>query len=247
MSWTDKKAVEVIKFIRDKFKVTQFVETGTFKGINLQLHSKNFKSVVGCELVKDYYFESCERLCGKLIEGEAYIWNESSPVFLKSWISQGLFDKMPIIYLDAHFYDAKLPKNKRFVVIDELKALKGFKDCIIIIHDFKNNLGHINYDNIPLDFGLLESHLNKVNPEFHFYTNTLEGCDIVKNDIDDIKAAGLPIDEVVLDNLKYVWSSPVKTYRGILYCLPSKLSDKEMRKLGLTKWGVISDGTKSKR
>ena len=163
------------------------------------------------------------------------LWHELSPIFLKEWKEQDLFGKNPIIYLDAHFYDKSLPKNKRFVVVDELKALEEMKRCIIIIHDFDNNLGHITYDGIPLDMKLVKPFLLKVNPKFYFYTNTLAGCNIIKNSY-ELENENLHGYIEVLDNLKYVWSKPEKTYRGILYCLPFKLTNKEIFNLGLRKW-----------
>ena len=133
-----------------------------------------------------------------------------------------------IFYLDAHFYDPTLPKDKRFVVLDELKALKNFKNCVIAIHDFSNNLGHITYDEQPLNLELLEKDLKEVNKNFHFYTNTLASCDIIKmSDITDID---------MVDNMEYLYSAPEKTYRGLLYCTPTELSKKELKKLGLIKW-----------
>ena len=68
---------------------------------------------------------------------------------------------------------------------------------------------------------VVEKHLKKVNPDFHFYTNDLATCDIIKNPSD---MPGLMDDADTRDNLKYVWSKPEKTYRGILYCIPEKLN-----------------------
>ncbi len=214
MSWTDKQSIRVINYLRDKFKIKEFVETGTHKAINATLHSKNFEYVYTCDIVDN----------GIGFSSNVFFVQDESYRFLE------FFDKkIPVIfYLDAHFYNKKLPKSKRFVVKDELKALKGHAKSIIIIHDFDNNLGHIVYDGISLDMKLLKPYLNKVNPKFHYYTNTLESCDIMK-----VKEA---TTHDMMDNLKYVWSRPVKTYRGILYCLPKALTEKEMKKLGLREW-----------
>jgi hypothetical protein len=130
-----------------------------------------------------------------------------------------------MFYLDAHFYNPKLPKSKRFVVLDELKSLKGRKDAIIIIHDFDNGLGHCRYDGIRLGMNILKNPLKKVNPKFYLYTNRLESCDIMKPEETN--------DPVMQDNLNYAWSEPRLTYRGILYCLPKRLSKKELEVLGL--------------
>ncbi|MDD2756981.1 MAG: hypothetical protein PHS80_15820 [Methanothrix sp.] len=216
MSWTDKSAIEHIKKIRDIFKVDNFIETGTFMGINAELHSKNFKFVFTCEKVLEYWNKANERL-NKY--DNVFCYKSDSTKFLNK------FSNSPktIFYLDAHFYDPELPKNKKFVVLDELKALKGQKNAIIIIHDFDNNLGHITYDGQPLDFELLKKDLLNINPNFKFYTNELSSCNPVTLNYKDIIDSGLNLDAETLDNLEYAWSCPRLTYRGILYCLPKEV------------------------
>jgi hypothetical protein len=229
MSWTDKKAIQTILKLRDEFKVTDFIETGTFKGTNAKLYSQYFQNVFSCEINENYYKEAKEKC--KDYEN-IKIYNIDSPSFLtllkyKGYGERLLTSSTSIWYLDAHFYDSTLSKEKRFVILDELKALSDFVNCIIVIHDFDcgcENLGHIVYDGIPLNFDLLEERLAKVNPNFKYYTNSKEFCDIVKlEDVLENKIQGIESTEDVLDNLKYVWSSPEKTYRGILYCLPRGL------------------------
>lgn len=223
MSWTDRKSIEHIKKIRDLFKVDVFVETGSNMGINSEVHSKNFKVIFTCENNKKYYNKASKRL-------DKYkniiISYSDSPYFLKKvfkLISFKDINNLPIIYLDAHFYDPKKPKGKgKFVVLNELRALKG-RDCILVIHDFDNNLGHITYDGISLDMKLLKKDLLKINPNFKFYTNELSSCDIMK--ISETK------DKEMIKNLKYTWSKPEKTYRGILYCLPKKVNIEGLREI----------------
>ena len=55
MSWTDTKSVEAIKYLRDRFQVKEFIETGTFKGINARRHSKNFEKITTCEIKQEYF------------------------------------------------------------------------------------------------------------------------------------------------------------------------------------------------
>jgi len=239
MSWTDKKSIEVIKYLRDKFKVKVFIETGTFMGVNAELHSKNFEDVQTCEIVDKYYEKATDRFEEANLDN-IVVYNLSSPYFLerevKLWNSSR--KDMPFFYLDAHFYDKKLPKGKgKFVVLKELKALQKLnKDCIIMIHDFDNGLGHITYDGMPLDLKLIEKELFKINSNFHLYTNELSSCDIVKPTVASIKDAGLNFDDDTIDNLQYAWSELRLTARGILYCLPKPLSKKEMKQLGLREW-----------
>ena len=230
MSWTDSGSIKVIKYIRDKYKIRNFIETGTYVGVNSELHSKNFEWVYTCEKIEEYYDKANKRLdkYGNIVQAL-----ESSVEMLKYY---KLCIKDSMIYLDAHFYDPKMPKGKgKFVILDELKSLKGYKGPIVI-HDFDNGLGHIVYDDISLDMKLLRPGLKQVNPKFHFYTNELSSCDIVKPNRKEIREAGLPYDKEVIGNLEYAWKEPRLTYRGILYCLPTKLTKKEMLELGLKKW-----------
>jgi len=219
MSWTDKQAVEIIKYLRDKYKIKTFVETGTFKGINAEIQSKNFEYVFTCEKKEEYFFEAGFRLKNY---DNVIIYLEDSSEFLKNIIKNERF----IYYLDAHFYQKGCKTNKeRFVVLNELESLKEDKKSIIIIHDFKHFLGGITYDNIDLDMNLLRKPLLKINPKFKFYTNTIEGCNpLTPNEVKD---------PVANDNIIYAWTAPRLTYRGILYCLPSTLNKKELKKLGL--------------
>ena len=229
MPWTDQQAIRVIQYFRDKFDIKTFVETGTFMGINAKLHSNNFKEVLTCEKVDEYYKKAKERLkdCKNVI-----CIHEHSPKFLHRF-SDG---DAKIYYLDAHFYDENVPQDKRFVVLEELDAIGPNKKSIIIVHDFDNGLGHITYDGISLDMDLLRSRLKKINSEFYFYTNDLASCDPVAPTVHDIENAGLEVDKETLDNIEFAWTFPRLTYRGILYCLPKKLSDEELTKLGLRKW-----------
>ena len=229
MSWTDQQAVEVIKELRNKYKIDTFVETGTFKGINAKLHSKNFNLVMTCEKVNAYYEEAKERL--RRIKN-VIILKKDSPQFLKDLIGNKY-----IYYLDAHFYDKKMPKGKgKFIVLKELDSIKPTAESIIIIHDFDNGLGHCCYDGFHLNMELVREKLLKINNKFNFYTNTLESCDIVKPIAKEIRDAGLDVDFETVDNLNYAWTEPRLTYRGILYCLPTKLNQIEMIELGVRKW-----------
>jgi len=218
MSWTDKASLEHIKKLRDIFKVKLFVETGTFNGNNARVQSKNFETIITCELNRKSFNHSLEKL--KDYENVIVI-NENSPKFLKRFTN---LNGPVIFYLDAHFYNINLPKGKRFIVLDELDSLRKIKDCIIIIHDFDNNLGHIIYDNQPLNFNLLKDKLLKINKNFKFYTNELSSCDPKKvEEAEDM-------DE--LDNLIYAWSKPEKTYRGFLYCLPEEVKIDGLKRIG---------------
>jgi len=223
MSWTDKGSIKHIKKIRDKFKVNTFFETGTFMGINANVQRKNFEIIITCEKIKKYMEKARKRF--KYEGKNVLLWHGESHLCIQDFIKSYKRDKREdyvIFYLDAHFYDPEA-KNK-WVVQDELKALKGFKKAIIIIHDFDNGLGHITYDGQPLNLKLIKKNLMKVNRKFKLYTNELSSCEIVTPVMQDMLDAGLETDEETLDNLEYVWSKPEKTYRGILYALPEKVN-----------------------
>lgn len=226
MSWTDQQSIRVIKYLANKFGINTLVETGTYKGINARLHSKNFRRVITVEENTIYYEDAVNNLKDyKRVK----IVNSDSSTFLKK-----LSDKPYVYYLDAHFYDPT--RKQKFVVLEELRALKGKKNGIIIIHDFDNGLGHLNYDGQSLNLELIKKDLFNVNPNFHLYTNELSSCDIVKPTIESMEEAGLMVDKDTLGNLEYAWKEPRLTFRGILYCLPSKLTKQEMTELGLKNW-----------
>jgi len=228
MSWTDLGAIKTICYLRDKYHVSTFIETGTFRGINAEVQSKNFDYVLTCEKNEDYFNKAKERLKDYK---NVIIFKDDSSEFLKR-INQE--KTILCYYLDAHFFVKGCKTNKeRFVILQELEALKERKNSIIIIHDFKHFLGGICYDGIDLNMDLVRKPLLKVNPKFYFYTNTLEGCDPVKPFIKNIEEAGLNVDSETFDNIQYMWSAPRLLYRGILYCLPTKLSNKEMKQLNL--------------
>jgi hypothetical protein len=85
MSWTDRKAIQTILKLRDEFKVTDFVETGTFKGVNAKLHSLHFENVFSCEVNEEYYKEVIKDLPKNVIP-----FCMSSPDFLKKFLNKEL-------------------------------------------------------------------------------------------------------------------------------------------------------------
>lgn len=206
MSWTDKKSVLDIINIARQNNIQDLVETGAFYGINAEVQSANFRKVYTCEINPTYFAEANIRL-SKYSNVE--ITNEDSQAFLKRFKGKYLF------YLDAHFYN---PEGPRWVVQDELRAIGRNTECAIVIHDFDNSLGHCIYDGERLGMNVVGDLLKKINPNFYYYTNRLEDCDIMKPEETD--------DEVKKDNLKYAWQTPRLTYRGLLYCSPTKLDTK---------------------
>src|SRR3989338_1582117 len=134
MSWLDKTAVEQILKLIDRFNISAFLETGTFKGINAKFQAQNFKEVLTCEISDDYLKAARERLKDNK---NVRIFKQSSPDFLLAFIEEYKKKKrkdIVFVYLDAHFYDPSLPPEEKWVVVNELRALKGFKNCVICIH-----------------------------------------------------------------------------------------------------------------
>jgi len=223
MSWTDKKIIEQMLKLRDKFNISTFIETGTFKGVNAKFQAQNFKEVLTCEIDPEYFKEAKKRL--KPYKN-VFIYQKSSPEFLRWFVqkynNQGRKD-IVLIYLDAHFYNPNLPPDQKWVVVNELKALKGFNNCVICIHDFDcEGLGHCIYDGEHLGWPLVKDDLIRVNPHFSFYTNTREFCEIYTEET-IANVSGITLDEEIKDNLRYAWSSEFKAYRGILYATPEEL------------------------
>lgn len=226
MSWTDIKSIEQIKKLRDRFGIKVFVETGTFRGQNAAVHSLNFDAVITVEVAEEYYRNALKRLSNY---HNVLPVLQDSPTFLKTYALENIGKIRPtMFFLDAHFYDPSLKPEDRWVVLKELEALEGFKQCVIVIHDFNcNGLGGLVYDGIPLDFDLVKDSLAKINPNFHYYFNTLNGCDILTKDkVLEGKMPPLTLDAEVEETLDFVWSKPetiTRAYRGILYATPDPL------------------------
>lgn len=223
MSWSDVTALEQIKKLRDVFGVKLFIETGTFKGVNAAVHANNFEYVVTVEKDEKYFAMAVSKL---RFFSNTTVFRSDSASFLSSPKFNGFLSKygQAIIYLDAHFYNPELPPEQRWVILQELEALSNTRNVIIVIHDFDNGLGHLEYDKQSMNFEFLQRALKRINPNFHYYTNTKETCDIItKERVASGEVPNLVLDDSTADNLDYAWSNESKTYRGILYCVPEAL------------------------
>tara|TARA_Y100000310_G_C20666217_1_gene807634 strand:- start:743 stop:1444 length:702 start_codon:yes stop_codon:yes gene_type:complete len=229
MCWLDKTSIEQMLKLRDKYNISTFVETGVFKGVNIRLHSFYWEEVMSCDIMDEYITIAEEYTNDR---NNVIIQKKSSPDFLRDFIEEynkeGRSD-IVFIFLDAHFYDPNLPPDEKWVVVNELKALKGFKNCVICMHDFDcSGLGHCCYDGQPLGFPLVLSGLKEVNPSFYLYVNTKEYCDI-HNEKTIYEVPELIVNKEVLDNVRYTNSCDRLRYRGILYCTPTELDLEEFR------------------
>ncbi len=72
MWWFDRKSVAVGEQLRDLFGVDVFVETGTFRGVNLKFWSYRFRAIIGVEKNQPYADMTWERLIktGRSIENQ---------------------------------------------------------------------------------------------------------------------------------------------------------------------------------
>lgn len=224
MSWSDVKALEQIKKLRDFYHIKVFIETGTFMGVNAAVHANNFDTVCTIEKNLEYYVKALSKTAA--FSNVWVVGGDSAEELGKEemrCLIAGLFTPA-FIYLDAHFYDAALPPEERWVILRELKALRSSSNVVLAIHDFDNGLGHLTYDGQPMNFDFLRSALLAVNPNFYFYTNTKETCDIItKERVAAGEVPNLVLDDVTADNLDYAWGEESKTRRGILYCTPTAL------------------------
>ena len=223
MCWIDKYSVEQILKLRDKYNINTFIETGTFRGVNTRLYSYHFKNVLTCDICDDYLKIAREYNKDR---SNILIKKQSSSDFLKDFIKEYYEQKredIVFIFLDAHFYDPDLPPEEKWVVVNELKELKGFKNCIICIHDFDcSGLGHCCYDGQPLGFPLVSEGLKQVNPNFYMYVNTKGFCDI-QNEKTIKNTKEIIVNDLVIDSIKNTNSCERLKYRGFLYCVPDEL------------------------
>lgn len=219
--WSDKISTQTILALRDLFNIDTFVETGTWKGVNAEFYSHYFNKVLTCEFDDNVYNIAKNRANNYNVE----IYNQDSESFLMQFKEDYLrLNRKDIIffYLDAHFYKSGCTFENRWIVRNELRTLKDFKNCIICIHDFDcENLGHLCYDNEHLDFNIIKEDIKNVNSDFIYYTNKREFCDIV--DINTVKELPIKFNDELIDYVNFINSSDVKRYRGLFYAIPKEI------------------------
>jgi len=227
--WYDRSAIETTLKIRDQFNINTYIETGTFRGINIFFHSYNFRDIYGVEINNEY-----AKISGKRVRdrGNVIVLHMESCKFLSLYAD--LYRKTNrhdtlFIYLDAHFYvpGENKTKEERWVVLRELKALAGFENCVLAVHDFNcgNGLYGLIYDNDPLNFELLKDSLYKINAEFKYYVNIRENCQ-PHTEESIINVPGIIPDPDTIETIRYHARFDRLKYRGILYCTPKPLDIK---------------------
>ncbi len=225
MSWTDRIATEQILKLRDKFNIKTAVATGTFIGADVELYAQNFKEVYTMD-IKEKYLEIAKQRLAKYNNVTFALMNswEFLEFFVDSYNICGDKDTV-LFFLDAHFYDPELAAKDRWVAVKELQVLKGFKNCIIILHDFDcSGLGHMIYDEEHFGWNVVSKYIKEVNPDFHYYINDKDGCDIYTEE--ELYKSPYTIDDYLLDGIRFTNSSDIKRYRGMLYATPRELDTK---------------------
>ncbi len=223
MCWTDKIAMSNVIKLKNELDISTAISTGTYYGADTELYANYFDEVFSMDINPKYMKVAKEKLRDfpnvhlRLMNS----WDFIDEFCEKYELAKR--DDIVYFYLDAHFYDEKLPPADKWVVAKELKALYDFKNCVIVIHDFDcNGLGHLVYDREHLNWNVVGKYLKMVNPYFYYYCNTKEMCDIVNGET--INKLPILVDEYILDDVRYANSSDEKRYRGMLYAVPKKLN-----------------------
>lgn len=208
--------------LRDRFGIKTFVETGTANGIGARFWAQRFEEVHSC----DIDFESLKAARKKVHDlPNVYLHLQHSPDFLRYFRKvYGYSKREDVVFflLDAHWYES-------WPLLDELKALKGFKNCCIEIHDFKvPNMGYVSYNKQDLDIDYIREDLMAVNPNFCLYSNNRENSHIYTKE-EAAEVPGLVMDKETEWVFDYAWESEAKRFRGILYAVPERLPQQEFR------------------
>jgi hypothetical protein len=223
MCWLDKCAVNQFLTLKDEYNISTYLETGTFRGTNVRFYSFHFPEVIGCDIDDNYI-----KISRQYNEDRDNVRIEkiASRDFLRNFVAQYYRDKrtdIVFIFLDAHFYNAALMPNEKWVVKEELMALAGFENCVICIHDFDcSGLGHCCYGGEPLGFPLVLPWLNLVNPNFHYYVNDKSSASMVTPE-EAVNLKGVVLDDNAMDTIKFANGTDILKYRGYLYCTPTEL------------------------
>lgn len=229
MWWLDRNAIEIGEKLRDTLNIKEYVESGTFRGINLKFWAYRFDRVIGIEIDQERFWQTGRRL-NRQINAEIICKDSSQYLgeYVDNYYRDGRIDTV-LIYLDAHFYTPgeKKTQEDRWVVLRELKALEGFKNCVLVIHDFNcgGGLHGLVYDGEPLNFELVKSCLAQINSDFFYYVNLREHCN-PHTEESIIGVKGIDPDYDTLETIRYHHSDKLK-YRGILYCVPRPIDLKD--------------------
>ncbi len=124
----DKQWQELVALFA-KFPITSCVETGTYHADTTLYLAKVFPNipVYTVELAGEYYRESVWRLRDSK---NVTLIRDSSPRALERLAREHRFGGLPLVFLDAHWYDY-------WPILDELRELASLPKAIIMIDDFE--------------------------------------------------------------------------------------------------------------
>lgn len=211
--WQDRGAMRQIAQMRDDFKLTQCVETGTWIGASAEVLAHHFPSVLTCEIAEGYFRKATNRLAHYK---SIILMQMESDKFLHLINNEATY-----FFLDAHPFNNN---TGGWPIEKEIPALGKRDNCVICIHDFDNGeLGFISDGTRKLDWRMVGHLLTEVNPNFHYYTNTMEFCDIVSEE--DIGNVPVTVDADIIDCIRHSINGggDATKYRGILYAVPQPL------------------------
>jgi len=111
--------------IKNKYKLSTVIETGTYHGVTTKWFSQNFNNVYTVECNQEYY-----KIANENFNGINNIKSHfgDSPVKLAEFLNE-VKEEETIVFLDAHWYTNP--------VLNELDSIKkSGKKPILAIHDF---------------------------------------------------------------------------------------------------------------
>jgi hypothetical protein len=152
-AYSDSELLEITLELSKKFKLTTFLETGTYHGETAKIVSKYFNKVITIENNQDFYQIALNNL--KDISN-CNLYLGSSPEMMEKYIEKN--NNSIFFFLDAHW-------EEYFPLLDELKIIKDKNlKPVIAIHDFyvpdengNAKFGFDSYHSQPLDFPYIKN------------------------------------------------------------------------------------------
>jgi len=164
--------------LRDKYKIKEVVETGTYHGVTTEWLAQNFEKVVTIESNPEYL--KIARATLKEFSHVQTVEGDSSKDLGK--VLASLSKRACLIFLDAHWYKNPVLKELEQIAWAEIKP-------IIAIHDFKSpndlTLGYDTYPDqkIVYEWSWIKNHIDNIYGQDNYYhyfnhqaTGARRGC-----------------------------------------------------------------------
>jgi len=153
--------------LKEKYNISNVIETGTYKGVTTRWLAMNFRNVFSIEIMRKYFEEASLSLKGF---DNITLINSDSRKALPS-----ILDKVKgktLIFIDSHWYENPLLPELEIIAESKLKPF-------ICIHDMKNpedpTMGYDTYPDqeIVYEFSWLKPHLDIIYGEnqYEYYFN----------------------------------------------------------------------------